>query len=285
MFLLVGPVFPMDCTKYPFSMACRGVTSLVKRNHLPLVQRPLQPAPQNHLQPSLDQLETAAQERERIGEAQKDEIEPFWSLFPQPPGKRHLWIPFSLPPLGKRHLWSIYSHSPGKRQMKSGGLFSNILGSSWDKQEDKDMALSMLMTELEAEKEMEMLERIGKTSSSKILSNSPTSCNQGKLTLNQEHLDEEQDFKGNFPQQMMTRPRKRETELLLGEVGPGRGLFSNILSRLDSGRRKRAQSVKSLFTHILRKEDEKRGGFASLMPQPISQYPTTTDGQAWMSAY
>ena len=213
------------------------MTSLVKRNPVSLVQRTRQlleawPAGQNHLQPPLDQLEAAAQQRDRIDkaeiekESQNDEIGSLWSLFP---------------------------HPPGKRQMTNGALFSNILGSSWDttKLNDKDQALLMLIAEVEAE-EKEMLDRIGKTSFSKILS-SPISCNQGKLRLNQKRLEDKQDFKGNFLQKM-AQPRKRETELLLGEVGPGRGLFSNILSRLDSGRqkRKRGQSVKSLFTHILR---------------------------------
>ena len=179
---------------------------------------------QKHLQAPLDLLEDEVQERERVGEteikreAQKDEIGTLWSLFPSP---------------------------PGKRQMRS-GLFSNILGSR-NEANLKGKVLSMLMAEAEAE---EMLDRISRTSFSKILS--PT-CNHGKLQLNQERLDEP-DFKGNFPQ-MVARPRKRETELLSGEVGPGRGLFSNILSRLDGRQRrawKRAPGVKSLFTNILR---------------------------------
>ena len=179
---------------------------------------------QKHLQAPLDLLEDEVQERERVGEteikrdAQKDEIGTLWSLFPSP---------------------------PGKRQMRS-GLFSNILGSR-NEAKLKGKALSMLMAEADAEK---MLDRIGRTSFSKILS--PT-CNHGKPQVNQEQLDEP-DFKGNFPQ-MVARPRKRETELLLGEVGPGRGLFSNILSRLDGRQRrasKRAQGGKYLFSHILR---------------------------------
>ena len=127
-------------------------------------------------------------------------------------------------------LLSLFPHPLGKRQISS-GLFSNILV---PRNEAKPMA------EAEAE---ETLDRIGRTPFSKIL----------RLQLNQEGLDKP-DFKGNFPQ-MLARPRKRETELLLGEVGPGRGLFSNILSRLDGRQRrasKRAQGGKSLFSHILR---------------------------------
>lgn len=189
---------------------------------------------QKHLQASLDSLKDEFEERERVGEteikrdAQKDEIGTLWNLFPSP--------------------------SVGKRQMTS-GLFSSILGSR-NEAKLKGKILSMLMAEAEAE---EMSDRIGRTSFSKILS--PT-CIHGKLQLNQEQLDE-LDSKGNFPQ-MLARPRKRESELLLGEVGPGRGLFSNILSRLDGRREderldgrqrralKRAQGIKSLFTHILR---------------------------------
>ena len=80
-------------------------------------------------------------------------------------------------------------------------------------------------------------------------------CNHlAEARLNQGPVDK-QDLLENFGQ-MVTRPRKRETEPLLGEtVGPGRGLFSNILSRLEGGRLKRAQGVKALFTHILRWED------------------------------
>ena len=202
------------------------MTSLVKRIPVSFVEgRPqhLEAWPgQKHLQAPLDPPVDEVQERERIGgagikgAAQKDEIGTLWSLFPGP---------------------------PGKRQMRS-GLFSNILGSR-NEAKLKGKALSMLMAETEAE---EMLDRIG--SFSKILS--PT-CNHGKLQLNQELLDKP-DSKENFPQ-MLARPRKRETELMLGEVGPGRGLFSNILSRLDGRQRrawKRAQGVKSLFTHILR---------------------------------
>ena len=70
----------------------------------------------------------------------------------------------------------------------------------------------------------ETLDRIGRTPFSKIL----------RLQLNQERLDKP-DFKGNFPQ-MMARPRKRETELLLGEVGPGRGLFSKFSAGWTGGR-------------------------------------------------
>ena len=181
---------------------------------------------QKHLQPPLDPLETAAQERERIGQTEIKKKAP----------KNKIGT-----------LWSLFSHPPDKRQMTS-GLFSNILG-SWDeaKIKDDDLDLSMLMGEAEVE---EMLDRIGRTSISKIFS--PT-CNHGTLWLNQEGFGE-QDFKGGFPQKM-ARPRKRETELMLGEVGPGRGLFSNILSRLDGREKrawKRAQGVKSLFTHILR---------------------------------
>ena len=170
---------------------------------------------QKHLQAPLNQPESQVQERKR--KAQEDQIRTLWSLFPQPPSK-----------------------TLAKRRMTS-GLFSNILGNRIEaKLKDKTLALSMLMAEAE------MLERICKSSFSKILS--PTIIHH-KLQPNQKPLDD-QDFDGNFPQ-MLAPPGKRGMELGLGEVGPGRGLFSNILSRVD-GKQKRAQGVKSLFTNILR---------------------------------
>merc|ERR1719391_1356450 len=172
----------MDCTKYPFTMACRGVTSLVKRRPVSFVKgRHLEDwrSGQKHLQPPMDLLETG---RERIGrtkmkkKTQENKVGTLWSLFP---------------------------HPPGKRQMTS-GLFSNIL-SSWDeaKMKDNDLDLSMLMGGAEVE-EKEMLDRSGRTSFSKTFS--PT-CSHSKLWLYQECLGK-QDFKGSFPQEMAL-PRKR----------------------------------------------------------------------------
>ena len=200
----------------------RGVASLNKRSPASLYQRRMShdnrawssrladwSAGQRHLLAPLDLLE--AQERARdLLASRLDEVE------------------FKKAAEKEDGIQTFLSQYPPPKSQTS-GLLSNIL---------TPPPFSTLLGPLTREK---VIDNALQNSFSKILS---PNCQHGVLVKNhwpdQKPVDG-QDNEGNF-QELLTLPGKRETEysslqlprkrqveLMLGEVGAGRGLFSNIL--------------------------------------------------------